>query len=189
MINIPSSVSMSQGERDKIKNLKQEATEESFDGRKCASSWDEFQKFEKEVKFKIRTELDSLKTRGEENIKRANDSIVILPEEFEKIKAEQEIKIQEIKLNSMKLGEKAQEVVNILSKEVRGKIKEGEFSEGAIKEKYLIQDEIRKQIIKIQKMYADFLNEIEKNRQKIDELLFNMENNLREVSIKKVEEE
>ena len=178
---------MIQSERDKIKALKQEAAEESFDGRKSASSWEEFQKFEKEVKFKIRTEVDSIKTRGEESIKRVNDSIMISSEKFEKIKTEQEIKIQEIRIEGMKLGEKAQEVVNVLADEIKEKIKKGESLERITLEEASIEDEISKQIAKIQKMYEEFLKEIEKVRQKIDELLFDIENNLREVGVKEVE--
>jgi len=189
MIKVQSIASMGQDERDKIKLAKQAAAEETFDGRKAASNWEEFQKFEKEVRFKIRTEVNSIKMRGEESIKRADDSIGVSPESFEKIKTEQEIKIQEIRIEGMRLGEKAQEVVNDLASEIREKIKKGEFLEGISPEEASIQDEIGKQIAKIQKMYEDFLKEIEKIRQKMDELLFDMENNLREARIKEVEED
>jgi hypothetical protein len=177
---------MSQNERDKIRVAKQAATEESFDGRKAASSWEEFKEFEAEVKFKIDVEVKNISRRGEEGIRQIDKSLGALTEEIKEIRRNEEIKIQEVKIKGMKLGSDAQKIVDKLSEQTCEKIKDEGYLKGVQEKEFEIQQEIKIQIEKIESMYKEFLRNIEEIRKRMDELLLNLETKIKEIEIKEI---
>lgn len=178
---------MNQDERDKIRAIKKEVTEKTFDGRLAASSWEEFKKFKAEVKFKIDSEVKNVSRRGEEGIQQIDKSVGLLTEEIKEIRRNEEIKIQQIKIKGMRLGKDVQKVVDELSEKTREKMKDESLLKGIQERELEIQQEIRIQIEKIESLYKEFLKNIEEIRRRMDELLLNLETKIKEIEIEEIQ--
>ncbi|PIP26460.1 MAG: hypothetical protein CO140_02655 [Candidatus Moranbacteria bacterium CG_4_9_14_3_um_filter_40_7] len=178
---------------ESVKKESREAAKENpldrmYSERKPIETWEEFNEFKKDMKFKIAQEVEKVEKKGAEDVRVISDSLGVSLQKFEEIKLKRDPEILEIKIESMELGERAQKVVDDLSEEIKKMMDRGELLEEMTQQKKDIQIEINGKIKKIQEIYKEFIVKIEEIKQKIDRVLSDMEFELRQAGIKEVQE-
>jgi len=129
--------------------------------RETAETWEEFNEFKKDLKFKIKKEIKKVTdkgARGIEDVPIINSSLGLSLEKLEEIKSRRKSEISEINPGVIQLGENVQ--VKIIA-----------------------------QIEKSEKMYAEFAEKIKEIEQKIDKILLDTETDLRGDRIREVQGE
>lgn len=170
------------------KELEEPVLDRKYIERKPIKTWEEFKAFTEDVKFKIAQEVEEVEKKRVEDIFVFSDSLGISKQKFEDIKLKREPEILKIKRSSVELGFKVQETVDKFSNEIKEKMIKGESPENAARQKEDIQAEINEKIRKIQEVYEEFVAKMEEIKRKINEILLNMEDELRGAKIEEVRE-